>query len=165
MNPKTQELLKAIAMGSGFTIEFPDGAPIRLSGFPNGQVKYVNPDQPESDLVFAVLHTIGSELDLPLPMPWFLNRPYENERVGDAAYKIKRAQQIKRNKKWRADIWALLAYSKTIRYDLLSAFLIRHPDKLPAFFWTWVGMLFQRFIQIIKAPGRILHSLFHSASV
>ena|ERR1035438_2309122 len=165
MNPKTQELLKGIAKGGGFTIEFPDGAPIRISRFPDGQPQYVNPDQPESDLVFAVLHTIALEVHLPLPMPSFLNRPYENERVGEIAYVSQRIMRQKLNNQWRAGVWTMCAYIQTGRLDLLINFLWRHPEECPHFLLAWIGTLNARLLQILSWPGKIFHSLFHSTSV
>ena len=162
MNPRTQELLTGIAKGGGFTIEFPDGAPIRISGFQDEQPRDVKPDQPDSDLVFAVLHTIALEVRLPLPMPLFLNRPYENERVGEIAYVSRRIMRQKLNDQWRADIWTMSAYINTGRLDLLSDFLRRHPERFLLFFLAWIGTLIAHLRKILNWPGRILHSLFHS---
>ena len=165
MNPQTQELLTGIAKAAGITIEFSDAAPIRIYGVPDAQPRYVNLDQAESDIVFAVLHAIALEIRLPLPMPFFLNRPYENERVGEIAYVTRRIMRQKLDFEWRADVWALCAYVQIGRLELLANFLRRHPDKLPFFFLAWFGMLKTRFVQILSWPGRILRSLFHSASV
>ena len=165
MNLKTQEILSAIAKKFGLTITFSDGAPIRILGFSDGQPRLINSDQPESELVFAVLHTIALEVRLPLPLPWFLNRPYENDRIGETAYITRRIVRQKLNDEWRADLWALRAYALLGRYDLLSDFLTHHPDKLTILFWAWTDLLTQKLIQILNIPGRILRSLFHSTSV
>lgn len=165
MNPKTQELLKGIAKGGGFTIEFPDGAPIRILGFLDGQPRLINSDQPESDLVFAFLHAIALEVRLPLPMPSFLNRPYENERAGEIAYVSRRIMRQKLNNQWRASVWTMCAYIQTGRLDLLTNFLWRHPGKCPHFFLAWFGTSKARLLQILGWPGRILRSLFDPNSV
>lgn len=164
MNLKTQEILSAIAKKFGLTIEMSDGNPIRISGFQDGQPRLINSDQPESELVYAILHTIALEVRIPLTMPWFLDRPYEDERIGETVYISRRILRRICNNEWRAELWTLRAYAVLGRYDLLHAFLSNHPDKLMTCFWAWTELLAQKLVQILKMPGRILRSLFHSTS-
>jgi len=110
---------------------------------PDGQdspspVALISLDQPQHEVIFSFLFEIGHfELHVRHPyqlrMPWFINRPFENEILGDATYKTRRLLRLKFGHKWQADFWALCAYRKIGCPDDLKAFLMQHPEKLPLF--------------------------------
>src|SRR5208283_2874212 len=94
MNAELQTFLSGMAKCAGLTIEFPDGAPVRISGFQDGDPPFIliPADQPDSELIFAILQKIGRVpvQSVPLHFPWFINRPYENEFAGEVAYRTRR---------------------------------------------------------------------------
>jgi len=56
MNPKIQNLLSDLAKCARLTVEFPEGAPIRISGYQDAAPPFflIHTDQPDSELIFAV---------------------------------------------------------------------------------------------------------------
>ncbi len=57
MNASIQTILSGLAKCAKLTIEFPDGAPVRISGFQSGDSPFIliSADQPDSELIFAIL--------------------------------------------------------------------------------------------------------------
>jgi hypothetical protein len=148
MNAKIQTFLSGLAKCAGLTIEFPDGAPVRISGFQDGDSPFtlISADQPDSELIFAILQKIGlipiqSDNFWPRHFPWFLNRPYENESVGTGAYKIRRTMRQKLNSEWRAGLWALCAYPQIGCPNEFRDYLKRHPEKMILMPLVWLGTL------------------------
>jgi len=136
MNANTQKLLSGMAKSARLTVEFPDNAPIRISGFPDGDCPFVliSTDQPDSELIFAILRNIGfalvpNDTFWPRHVPWYLNRPYEYEPAGEIAYRALRALQRKCNREWRARLWALCTYGWMNCPVEFQDFMKRHPEK------------------------------------
>jgi len=139
------------------TLEFPDGAPVRISGYRDDDSPFVliSADQPDSELIFAILQKIGlvvadekkSEM---FRYTWFVNRPYENKFVGEAAYKIRRTIRQTFTREHRADLWALCIYVQMPCSAQLVQFLRRHPEEMKLMPFIWYVTL--------KAPitGRFL---------
>ena len=65
MNAKTQQLLSGIAQCAGLTLEFPNDAPVRISGFQHDDSPFVliSTEQPDSELIFALLQEHRSCFD------------------------------------------------------------------------------------------------------
>jgi len=146
MNYKIQTLLSGIAKGVGLNLEFSDGASVRISGFQDDETPFIliSADQPDSELIFAILQKIGL---VPARgqvgyVPWFANLPYENEVVGEIAYKTRRTARQKFNSKWHADLWALCAYPLIGCPKEFFEFLKRHPEKIK---WMLLVMPFALF--------------------
>jgi hypothetical protein len=137
MNANIQKLLLGIAKCAGLTLVFPDGAPIRISGYQDAAAPFflISADQPDSELIFAILQKIGL---VPAQangfwagkFAWYINRPYENETAGEVAYKTRRTLKQKLNREWRAGLWALCAYVQLGCPNEFQDFLKRHPEKL-----------------------------------
>jgi hypothetical protein len=132
MNSDIQQFLSNLAGCGGLTITSPEGSPISISGYPDGEPRFVIADQPDSELIFAILKNIG--LVAPVTqeprIPWYLNRPYEIEPVGEFAYKTRRALRQKFNSQWQAGFWALYVYSLLPCQNEFLHFLKQHPRKL-----------------------------------
>lgn len=116
-------------------------------------------DQPQHEAIFAILHEIGdfklhSKSPRPLRMPWFINRPYENEFLGEVAYKTRRVVRQKVGHKLQADLWALCAYCLIGCPDDLKAFLKQHPEKRPLYLLALAGHAKARI-------GQFIRKLFH----
>jgi hypothetical protein len=134
-----------MAKCAGLTIEFPDAAPIRISGYPDDDPPFVliAADQPDSELIFAILQKIGlvPVQNAPFHFPWFLNRPYENERVGETAYKTRRTVRQKFKRGWRAGLWTMFVYSQLPCQNEFRDFLKRHPEKMILMPVVWFCIL------------------------
>jgi hypothetical protein len=139
MNAKIQNLLSDIAKCVRLSLEFPDGAPIRISGYQDADAPFflISVDQPDSELIFAILQKIGRvpvqvqiENFWSRNLPWFINRPYENEAAGEVAFKARRLLRQQLNREWRAGLWALCAYVQLGCPNEFRDFLQRHPEKL-----------------------------------
>jgi hypothetical protein len=146
MTAKIQNLLSDIAKCVRLSLEFPDGAPIRISGYQDADAPFflISVDQPDSELIFAILQTIGlapAQSRSPR-FPWFLNRPYENEVAGEIAYKTRRTVRQKFNRKWHADLWALCVYPLMGCPNEYRDFVERHPEKIK---WMLLAMPFVLF--------------------
>jgi hypothetical protein len=148
MNANTQKLLSGMAKSAGLTVEFPDNAPIRISGFQDGDCPLVliSTDQPDSELIFAILQNIGFALVpdhtfWPRHFPWYLNRIYEYEFAGDVVYKARRAMRRICNREWRARLWALCTYGWMNRPAEFQDFMKRHPEKWNLIPLVAIGML------------------------
>jgi len=99
-------------------------------------VATVHLDHPQHEVIFGILYEIGYfnlrfRNPRPLRLPWFIDRPYENEILGEATYKTRRALRRICGEAWRADLWALCAYCAIGCPDDFKAFLNQHPEKLP----------------------------------
>ena len=137
MTAKLRKLLSDIAKCAGLTVDFPDGEPIRISGYPDDDAPFVliSVDQPDSELIYDILKNIGLVL-VQGPEFWnknfprYLNRPYESEFAGDVAYRTRRVLRRKLNSKWRAELWALAAYGQLGCPNEFSDFFQRHPKKM-----------------------------------
>jgi hypothetical protein len=143
LNDQTKKLLSDLAKSAGLEINFADGAFICISGFRYGESPFVliNLDQPDCDLIFAILQKIGlvASKDKFFSLPWFLNRPYENEFAGEIAYKSRRVMRQQYNLEWRASLWALTAYPHIPCNNDFSKFLRRHPEKWRLMPLVWYG--------------------------
>src|SRR5215469_10231203 len=136
MNPRIEKILCDLAREYGGELKFVSGLPVRFYGCQDTQspIAVINSDQPDSELIFTILHEIAHkklhcEKPYQLPMPWLLNRPYENEVIGHHAYIARRGVRRFCGQEWQADVWALLAYSLIGCPDELKDFLARHPEK------------------------------------
>jgi hypothetical protein len=112
-------------------------------------------DHPQHEAIFSVLHEIGQfyirfRNPRPLPMPWFVNRSYENEILGEAAYKVKRGIRQKCSEKWQADLWAMCAYCQIGCPDDLNTFLKQHPEKASLFYIAVTAQVKTRIRQFIR---------------
>jgi hypothetical protein len=167
MNDELKSFVSGLAEHVGLTIEFPDGGPIRISGYQDDDPPFVliSVDQPESELIFAILQKIGlasvNEGNFwEKHLPWFLNRPYENETAGDVAYKIARTMKQKFNKENRADRWALLIYAQIPRAAEFVHFLKRHPEKMKLMPFVWFAFVKSQASGKVSTCFRILRCLF-----
>jgi len=131
MNADLQNFLSGMAKCAGLTIEYPEGSPISLCGYPDDETRFVNAGQPDSELIFAILQNIGlaASVTQEFRFPRYLNRLFENERIGQLAYKVRRTLRQKFNLRWRADLWALYVYSLLPCQNEFQDFLGRHPEK------------------------------------
>jgi hypothetical protein len=157
MNAKLQKLLSDIAKCAGLTVDFPDGAPIRISGYPDDDAPFVliSVDQPDSELIYDILKNIGLVLvqgrefwDKNLPR--YLNRPYESEFAGDATYKTRRVLRLTLNSNWRAEFWALAAYCQLGCPKEFSDFFQRHPKKMLWLPLIMYGLLKARLVKALS---------------
>ena len=162
MNQERKKFLNDLAKSGDLRIEFPDGAPIRISGFRhgNGPMMLVNPDQPDSELIFDILQKIGlvaTHIDSqPINFPRFLDRPYENERAGEISYKARRVVRQKFNANRRAELWALCAYSQ-LPFPLdFYFFAYRHPERVPDIFLVWGGSVKAKLTALFTSPLKFL---------
>jgi hypothetical protein len=160
MNPKLEKLLCDLAGENGGELKFATGLPVRFCGCQDTEspIALINSDQPQSELIFTILHEIGHNYlhckrQYRLPIPWFLNRPYENDFLGESAYKLRRALRRFCGQEWQADIWALFAYSLIGCPDDLKDFLNRHPKKITLMFFVipalWKTRLIRRFHKLL----------------
>ena len=122
-------------------------------------VAEIHLDHPQHEVIFTVLHEIGhfyirSRNPRPLPIPRFANRPYENEILGEAAYKVRRGIRQKCNENWQTDLWAMCAYCQIGCPDDLNAFLKQHPEKAPLFYTALAAQVKTRIRQFIR---KLLH--------
>ena len=161
MNEKTMKLLSGVAKCAGLEIESPDDASIRISGFQHGDtsVVFISTKQPDSDLIFNILQKIGQVAthpdNSPLPFPWYINRPYENESAGEVVYKTRRILQQKLNLEWRANLWALCAYRQIGCPHEFKDFLTRHPEKLKLMLLLLLGEFKTWLVRFIKFPIKL----------
>jgi hypothetical protein len=164
MNTDTQKLLSGIAKCAGLTIEFPDGAPVRISGFQDDYSPSVliTIDQPDSELIFAILQKIGlvPVQSKPLHFPWLFNRPYKSEFAGEVAYRTRRTVRHNLNLEWRTGLWALCAYTQIGCPNELRDFLKRHPEKMKLMVLVWFVILRVRLVRFFYFPIRILGCVF-----
>lgn len=133
MNTQIQKVLCGLAQCAGLTIEFSEGAHIRIYGFKNEPpFILISPDQSDSDLIFAILQKIGTIAagSRDFPLPGFLNRPYEIEFAGEVAYKTRRSIRQRFSPEKRADLWALCTFSECGWLSELRDYLKQHPEKL-----------------------------------
>ena len=163
MNPQFKNWLSEFAECTGATVEFPDAMPVLVTGREDGQPcsLTVTLDQPESDLIFNILCAIGHFAFLngnprPWPLPWWLNRPYENETLGDLAYKAKRALRWNLNPKWQTELWAMGVYCQLPLPQQLASFFKRHPEKKKLLWLFWYGALVSPSVQKFQTCWRIL---------
>lgn len=160
MNARIENILTGLAKQAELTLEFSTAEPIRLSGFRGEEASSFefDPNQPNSELIFNILEKIGlvPVQENPIKMPWFVNRPYENERAGEIAYKTCRTIRQKFNPDWRAKIWAMCAFVQVASYSELNDFLIRHPRMWLLIPLVMYGMLKAMVIKIVTLPFRIL---------
>lgn len=167
MNAELQTFLSGMAKCAGLTIEFPDGAPIRISGYQDGDSPFflISADQPDSELFFTILQKIGlvpvqSDNFWPDHFPWFLNRAYENEFAGEITYKTRRTVRIKLNREQRADLWALCVYAQIPRAAQFVQFLKRHPEKRKLMPFAWYVSLKAPFPNKLSTCFRMLYCMF-----
>jgi hypothetical protein len=167
MDDELKNFLSGLAKHTGLTIEFPDGEPIRISGYQDDDPPFVliSVDQPEYELIFAILQKIGlasvNENNFwAKHLPWFLNRSYENVAVGDVAYKMARTIKQKFNKENRADRWALLIYAQIPRAAEFAQFLKRHPEKMKLMPFVWFACVKSQAPGKVSTCFRILRCLF-----
>jgi hypothetical protein len=161
MEPKIEKLLCDLARVHGGELKFATGLPVRFYGCQDTEspIAVINSDQPQSELIFTILHEIAHKAlhcqrQYRLPIPWFLNRPYENEVVGENVYKLRRALRLHCGQEWQADIWALCAYSLIGCPDDLKNFLQRHPEKMHLLLFVLPGIWKTR---LISAFHKLLH--------
>lgn len=156
MNANVQKLLSGLAKQVGLTLEFPTGEPVRISGFQEGDPPFflISPDQPDSELIFAILQKIGlvPVRSTPLRFPSFVNRPYENERAGEIAYRTRRTVRQQFNTEQRANLWALCAYFQIGCPNELLEFLERHPEKFILMPLVLLGVIKTRMVRIFYRP-------------
>jgi hypothetical protein len=152
--------LTGLAEQAGLTLEFPTGEPIRLSGFRDGDSPFFefDPNQPDSNLILNILQKVGlvPMRETPVHLPWFIDRPYENERVGEIAHKSRRAIRQKYNLEMRARLWAMCAFFQIASYPEMNDFLERNPK-----YWLLIpiivyAMLKTLFVKILSMPFEIL---------
>jgi hypothetical protein len=163
LNAEIQRILFALAEENGLRSETADDTLLLFSSgqYSEPPVAVIHLDQPQHEVIFAFLHEIGHfapriKNPRPLRMPWFINRSYENERLGEAVYKTRRALRQILNKEWQADAWALCVYSQIRCPDDLKAFLKQHPKKRLLF----IGTLAAHAITPIRKFIRELFYLF-----
>jgi hypothetical protein len=161
VKPEIQKTLVALAEEIGLKTQITGETwVLRRGGQPSEPpVAVVHLDHPQPEVIFAILLEIGRfyirfRNPRPLPMPSFVNRPYENEILGDAAYKIRRAIRLKCGEVWQANLWALCAYGAIGCPDDLKAFLEQHPEKLPFVLLAMAGHVKFRI-------GKFIRKLFH----
>jgi len=163
MNANIKKLLTDLAEQAGLTLEFPNGEPVRISGFQDGDSPcfLINTDQPDSELIFNILEKIGlvPVQKTPITPPWFVNRPYENERIGEVAYKSRRAIRQKLNTEWRAGLWAMCAFVNLGCLVELDDYLDRHPKKWLLISLIMLAMLKTLVVKFISIPARLFRSL------
>src|ERR1700722_19494650 len=163
MNPEIEKLLCDRATAAGAELRFAPGQPIRVydSQDDASPIALIDADQPRSELIYVILHAIGHNYlhfrkHYKLPIPWFLNRPYENEMLGDAVYKSRRALKLFCGKEWQTDLWALTAYYEIGCLHDLEDFLTRHP-KMAGFMWFIKPAVWKT--RLIQGLQRILHTV------
>jgi len=164
MNANLRKLLSDLAKKAGLTLEFPDGAPIRISGFQDADSPFflISTEQPDSELIFAILQKIGL---VPAQgasfwtgkYPWYINRAYENETAGQTAYITRRILRQKLNSEWRASLWALCAYVQIGCPKEFRDFLECHPEKL-----KFIPLI--SFVTLKARIGNFFRRLFHPKS-
>jgi len=167
MKAELQKFLSGLAKCANLTVEFPDNAPIRISGFNDGDEPFVliNADQPESELIFAILQKIGlvpvqNDNFWPEHFPWFLNRAYENEFAGEVAHKTRRTLRQMLPPERRADLWALYIYAQIPCDAQFVQFLKRHPEKKKFMPFVWYAILKTQVPDKFSTCIRILRSMF-----
>lgn len=144
MKTQNQTVLVGLAKCAGLTIEFPENAPIRVSGFPNeDSCTLIDAGQAESELLFAVLQKIGivAAGNREIPLPWFINRPYENQFAGEVTYVTRRTLRRILSPEKRADLWALCTYCECGWLCEFHDFLKRHPERLKMMPYVWCGLV------------------------
>jgi hypothetical protein len=161
MNAEIQKKLVSLAEEDGLKIETANDKLVLFSANQHSEapVAVIDLNQPQHDVIFTLLHEIGYfklhfKNPRPLRMPWFINRPYENELLGETAYKTRRALRLKVSKERQADLWALCAYRLIGCPDDLKTFLKQHPEKLPLFLVAVAGHVKTRIEKFIR-------TLFH----
>jgi hypothetical protein len=136
INAEILKKLAALAEEVGATVETPNDKLLLYSDHQHSEppVASIPLDQPQRDVIFAFLREISrftpqiKNTHL-LRMPWFINRPFENETVGEIAYKTRRAVRQKCGKAWQADFWAMTVFPFVGTKDDMKAFLEQHPEK------------------------------------
>jgi hypothetical protein len=161
MNAEIQKKLVALAAEDGLETETAKDTLLlsRASQHSEAPLAVIHLDQPQHEVIFAFLHALGHFVlryknPRPISMPWFVNRPYENETVGEIAYKTRRTLRLKLGKEWQADFWALCAYRLIGCPDDLKAFLKQHPEKRPLFLMAVAG-------HVKSSIGKFIRTLFH----
>ena len=161
MNPRTQELLCRIANESNGELKFDPGLPIRLADSQDSghTVAFFDVNLPDSELIYRILHAVRlHHVNLrppkPLPMPFFVNRPYETEFAGEVAYKTRRALRRFCSKEWQADLWACCAYYELGCPQEFKAFLAEHPEKAK-FMWFFKPAVWK--IRLLTGFQKLLH--------
>jgi hypothetical protein len=136
MDTQHQKWLSKFAECAGVEIEFPEGSPIRITGRVNDEPFpiAVKPDQPDCDLLTSQNHQLW-------PFPWYLDRPYQNEFLGDAVFKTRRILKQKLNLRWRSKYWAICVYCQTGWHKEFGTFLKRHPEKMKLWWLFLLGLL------------------------
>jgi len=167
MNGELKTFFSGLAKCAGLTIEFSDGAPIRISGYQDGDSPFIliSVDQPDCDLIFTILQKIGlvpaqSNNFWSGHFPWFLNRAYENEIAGEIAYKSRWAMLQIFNKERRADLCALIIYSQIPCTVQFTQFLKRHPEKMKLMPLVWYGIIKSPMPRKFLTCYRILYCMF-----
>jgi hypothetical protein len=165
MNAEIQKKLVALADEAGMNVESAQNMPPSFCGCQHTQapIAIIDPNQPQHEQIFTFLHELGHFVlhykhSHPVRMPWYLNRPYKNEILGEAAYATRRALRLKLGKEWQADLWAMCLFCQLGCPDDLKAFLKQHPEKRPLFYLAVVGHVKTRI-------GKSIHKLFHLYTV
>jgi hypothetical protein len=93
--------------------------------------------------------------------PFYLNIPYENQKVAEIAYLTKRVLRQQFGREWQADGWALTAYILLGFSTDFTDFLIRHPRKilfLPLVFYALLRLFivsrFKRLVSLVVPTRR-----------
>jgi len=161
MNAEILKKMVALAAEVGVTIATPKDTLLLFCGCQHSElpVAIIDLNQPQHEVIFTFLREISHftpqfKNPRPLRMPWFINRPFENEILGEAAYKTRRALRQKLGKEWQADLWALCAYCQIGCPDDLKLFLKQHPEKRPIYLLALAGHAKTRI-------GKFIRKLFH----
>jgi len=151
----------ALAAEVGVTIETPKDTLLLFCGCQHSEppVAVIPLDQPQHDVIFTFLREISHftpqfKNPRPLRMPWFINRPYENEILGEATYKTRRVLRRKCGEAWHADLWAMTAFPLVGTKDDLKAFLEHHPEKRILYSFALVG-------HVTAGMQKFVRKLFH----
>lgn len=157
MKPEIQKKLCEVARIAGTELHFAEGMPVRFYGcqHTDSPIAVINSELPDSEQIFTILHEIGHcvlhyKKDHKLPIPSFINRPYENELLSDAAYKTKRMLRQKLNSEWQADCWALCAFLQLGAREEFQDFLRRHPEKVKLVLVAIPGIWKARLVKALK---------------
>lgn len=166
MTGQLQTLLSDTGRIFDLKIEFPESMPVRISGFKHGQSRSVliSSEMPDSELIFAILQKIGlvAAQKQAFPMPWYLNRSYENELAGEIAYKTRRTVRHAFNSDWRARTWALLMYVHLPCAAEFIKFLRGHPEERKLVPLAWYGIQKSPMPGASRASAIIILAMFTS---
>jgi hypothetical protein len=157
LNPEIQKKLCEIARQAGTELHFAEGMPISFHGCQHTEapIAVINSELPDSEQIYTILHEIGHAMlhykkDYKLPIPWFINRPYENEFLSDASYKTKRILKQKMNAEWQADCMALCYFCQLGARQEFQEFLQSHPEKTKLMLVVIPSILKNRLVSAFK---------------